>query len=89
MPLQDAAAPGTPVGPGAPAGPAINNAWYADLGARWYAADDTPIALLRAESHIVHRGGLTAVVRTQVLGIEERLVLDLVSQHVALAGDRR
>ena len=29
---------------------AINNAWYADLGARWYTAQDTPIALLRAEA---------------------------------------
>jgi 2-polyprenyl-6-hydroxyphenyl methylase / 3-demethylubiquinone-9 3-methyltransferase len=29
---------------------AINNEWYADLGGRWYTADDTPIALLRAES---------------------------------------
>ena len=28
----------------------INNEWYADLGARWYTAQDTPIALLRAES---------------------------------------
>jgi 2-polyprenyl-6-hydroxyphenyl methylase/3-demethylubiquinone-9 3-methyltransferase len=28
----------------------IDNAWYADLGARWYTAEDTPIALLRAES---------------------------------------
>jgi 2-polyprenyl-6-hydroxyphenyl methylase/3-demethylubiquinone-9 3-methyltransferase len=28
----------------------IDNDWYADLGARWYTADDTPIALLRAES---------------------------------------
>src|SRR5205085_12496563 len=27
----------------------IDNRWYADLGARWYDADDTPIALLRAE----------------------------------------
>jgi 2-polyprenyl-6-hydroxyphenyl methylase/3-demethylubiquinone-9 3-methyltransferase len=31
-------------------GPRIDNAWYADLGGRWYAAQDTPIALLRAES---------------------------------------
>jgi 2-polyprenyl-6-hydroxyphenyl methylase / 3-demethylubiquinone-9 3-methyltransferase len=30
--------------------PAVNNDWYADLGARWYTAEDTPIALLRAES---------------------------------------
>jgi 2-polyprenyl-6-hydroxyphenyl methylase/3-demethylubiquinone-9 3-methyltransferase len=28
----------------------VNNAWYADLGARWYTATDDPIALLRAES---------------------------------------
>jgi 2-polyprenyl-6-hydroxyphenyl methylase / 3-demethylubiquinone-9 3-methyltransferase len=31
-------------------GAAINNDWYADLGARWYTAEDTPIALLRAEA---------------------------------------
>jgi 2-polyprenyl-6-hydroxyphenyl methylase/3-demethylubiquinone-9 3-methyltransferase len=30
--------------------PVINNEWYAELGARWYTAQDTPIALLRAES---------------------------------------
>ena len=29
---------------------AVDNRWYADLGARWYDADDTPIALLRAEA---------------------------------------
>jgi 2-polyprenyl-6-hydroxyphenyl methylase / 3-demethylubiquinone-9 3-methyltransferase len=34
----------------APARARVNNAWYAELGARWYAAQDTPIALLRAES---------------------------------------
>lgn len=28
----------------------VDNAWYADLGARWYTADDDPIALLRAEA---------------------------------------
>jgi len=27
-----------------------DTAWYADVGATWYAADDTPIALVRAES---------------------------------------
>jgi 2-polyprenyl-6-hydroxyphenyl methylase / 3-demethylubiquinone-9 3-methyltransferase len=31
-------------------GAKVNNTWYADLGSRWYAAEDTPIALLRAES---------------------------------------
>lgn len=29
---------------------AVNNTWYAPLGVRWYEADDTPIALLRAEA---------------------------------------
>lgn len=29
---------------------AVDNAWYADLGDRWYTADDDPIALLRAEA---------------------------------------
>jgi 2-polyprenyl-6-hydroxyphenyl methylase/3-demethylubiquinone-9 3-methyltransferase len=28
----------------------VDNAWYADLGSRWYEAQDTPIALLRAEA---------------------------------------
>ena len=28
----------------------IDNRWYGELGARWYEAEDTPIALLRAES---------------------------------------
>ena len=31
-------------------GSVINNAFYDDLGERWYAADDDPIALLRAEA---------------------------------------
>ena len=34
----------------APESRAINNDWYSDLGARWYGAEDTPIALLRAEA---------------------------------------
>jgi 2-polyprenyl-6-hydroxyphenyl methylase / 3-demethylubiquinone-9 3-methyltransferase len=29
---------------------AVNNAWYGELGARWHDAQDTPIALLRAEA---------------------------------------
>jgi 2-polyprenyl-6-hydroxyphenyl methylase / 3-demethylubiquinone-9 3-methyltransferase len=50
---------------------AVNNDWYADLGTRWYAADDTPIALLRAESR--HRNPWIA----DTLGDEPRDVLDL------------
>jgi 2-polyprenyl-6-hydroxyphenyl methylase/3-demethylubiquinone-9 3-methyltransferase len=50
---------------------AVNNEWYADLGAKWYAADDTPIALLRAESR--HRNPWIA----SVIGEAPRDVLDL------------
>jgi 2-polyprenyl-6-hydroxyphenyl methylase/3-demethylubiquinone-9 3-methyltransferase len=50
---------------------AVNNDWYADLGARWYTADDTPIALLRAESR--HRNPWIA----STVGDEPRDVLDL------------
>jgi 2-polyprenyl-6-hydroxyphenyl methylase/3-demethylubiquinone-9 3-methyltransferase len=50
---------------------AVNNDWYADLGTRWYAADDTPIALLRAESR--HRNPWIA----ETLGEEPQDVLDL------------
>ncbi|MBA3501372.1 MAG: 3-demethylubiquinone-9 3-O-methyltransferase [Deltaproteobacteria bacterium] len=49
----------------------VNNEWYADLGARWYAADDTPIALLRAESR--HRNPWIA----SAIGETPRDVLDL------------
>ena len=31
---------------------AVNNALYDTLGERWYAADDDPVALLRAESRL-------------------------------------
>jgi 2-polyprenyl-6-hydroxyphenyl methylase/3-demethylubiquinone-9 3-methyltransferase len=55
--------------------PAVNNDWYADLGARWYAADDTPIALLRAESRA--RNPWIADEITRVLGPGPRRVLDL------------
>ncbi|MFY9317414.1 MAG: hypothetical protein WAO95_17890 [Burkholderiales bacterium] len=39
---------------------------------------------LRARSTIVHRGGLTAVVRTEVTGKNRRLVLEVLSTHKAL-----
>lgn len=68
---------------------AVNNTWYADLGARWYTADDTPIALLRAESR--HRNPWIATeIRTQ-LGPAQR-VLDLgcgagfLANYLAAAG---
>ncbi|MDB4953656.1 MAG: gamma-tocopherol methyltransferase [Myxococcales bacterium] len=53
----------------------VNNAWYADLGPRWYEAEDTPIALLRAESR--HRNPWIADQITGVLGAAPQRVLDL------------
>jgi len=49
----------------------VNNDWYADLGARWYDAQDTPIALLRAEAR--HRNPWIA----DQIGAAPRAVLDL------------
>lgn len=54
---------------------AINNEWYADLGERWYHAQDTPIALLRAESR--QRNPWIADEITRVLGPRPVRVLDL------------
>ena len=53
----------------------INNAWYADLGERWYHAEDTPIALLRAESRHRNPWIVDEIVRT--LGPGRKRVLDL------------
>lgn len=58
-----------------PAPRRIDNAWYADLGERWYAAADTPIALLRAEAR--HRNPWIASEITRALGPAPRRVLDL------------
>ncbi len=67
---------------------AINNAWYTDLGDRWYRAEDTPIALLRAESR--HRNPWIA----DRIGPSPRDVLDLgcgagfLSNYLAARGHR-
>jgi 2-polyprenyl-6-hydroxyphenyl methylase / 3-demethylubiquinone-9 3-methyltransferase len=52
----------------------IDNKWYGELGARWYEADDTPIALLRAEAR--HRNPWLAGEIARVFGGSAR-VLDL------------
>jgi len=77
----------------APEPPArINNAWYADLGARWYAAEDTPIALLRAESR--HRNPWIADEISRAFGGAACRVLDLgcggglLSNYLAERGHR-
>ena len=54
---------------------AINNTWYADLGARWYDAQDTPIALLRAEAR--HRNPWIADELARACGPRPLRVLDL------------
>jgi 2-polyprenyl-6-hydroxyphenyl methylase/3-demethylubiquinone-9 3-methyltransferase len=54
---------------------AIDNAWYADLGERWYAAQDTPIALLRAEAR--HRNPWIADEIVRRFGPGPQRVLDL------------
>jgi 2-polyprenyl-6-hydroxyphenyl methylase / 3-demethylubiquinone-9 3-methyltransferase len=57
------------------AAPRVNNRWYADLGAKWYAAQDTPIALLRAESR--HRNPWIAEELGRAFGGAPCRVLDL------------
>ncbi|HET9625609.1 MAG TPA: methyltransferase domain-containing protein [Kofleriaceae bacterium] len=54
---------------------AASTAWYADLGARWYAADDTPIALVRAEARARTPWIGDEIIRT--LGPGPHRVLDL------------
>ena len=71
---------------------AVNNDWYADLGERWYRAEDTPIALLRAESR--HRNPWIADEIVRVLGPSTQRVLDLgcgaglLANYLAGAGHR-
>jgi 2-polyprenyl-6-hydroxyphenyl methylase / 3-demethylubiquinone-9 3-methyltransferase len=67
----------------------VNNAMYDDLGERWYAADDDPVALLRAESRLRNPWVVTRIVRER--GARAR-VLDVgcgagfLSNHLAREG---
>jgi 2-polyprenyl-6-hydroxyphenyl methylase / 3-demethylubiquinone-9 3-methyltransferase len=65
--------------------PTIDNHWYSELGDRWYRADDTPIALLRAESR--HRNPWIAAEIARTLGAGPRRVLDLGCGAGFLAND--
>ena len=66
----------------------VNNRWYSELGDRWYRAQDTPIALLRAESR--HRNPWIA----GAIGGSPLRVLDLgcgagfLSNYLAARGHR-
>jgi 2-polyprenyl-6-hydroxyphenyl methylase / 3-demethylubiquinone-9 3-methyltransferase len=53
---------------------AVDNHWYTELGARWYTAQDTPIALLRAEARHRNPWIAEAIARP---GSDGRAVLDL------------
>src|SRR5690242_7095197 len=57
------------------AGHGVNNDYYADLGTTWYEAEDTPIALLRAEAR--HRNPWIADTIAAELGPGGKRVLDL------------
>jgi 2-polyprenyl-6-hydroxyphenyl methylase/3-demethylubiquinone-9 3-methyltransferase len=67
----------------------VNNAIYDTLGSRWYAAEDDPVALLRAESRLRNPWVLERIVTHR--GASAR-VLDvgcgggLLSNHLAKAG---
>jgi acyl-coenzyme A thioesterase PaaI-like protein len=59
---------------------ALGDAWRLVGIAAWYVSPGTG-PQLRAESTIVHRGSLTAVVRTRISTAEGRTVLEAVTQH--------
>lgn len=67
----------------------VNNAIYDELGERWYAADDDPVALLRAESRLRNPWVAEHILRECGHGVS---VLDVgcgagfLSNHLALAG---
>ena len=65
--------------------PRINNEWYADLGTRWYHADDTPIALLRAEAR--HRNPWLSDESARAFGRDPVRVLDVGCGAGLLAND--
>jgi 2-polyprenyl-6-hydroxyphenyl methylase/3-demethylubiquinone-9 3-methyltransferase len=71
---------------------AIDNAWYGALGPRWYEADDTPIALLRAEAR--QRNPWIAETIARELGPRPCAILDLgcgagfLANHLAELGHR-
>lgn len=68
---------------------AVNNALYDELGERWYAADDDPVALLRAESRLRNPWVEQQILRECGAGAS---VLDVgcgagfLSNHLARAG---
>jgi acyl-coenzyme A thioesterase PaaI-like protein len=69
----------------ATAGAALPAGWRLAGVSAWYIRPGLG-ERLRAVSRIVHRGRLTAVVRTQISGGDRRRVLEVVSSHCAVSG---
>jgi len=70
----------------------VNNAIYETLGARWYDADDDPVALLRAEARFRNPWVLAKI--AEALGPGTHRILDVgcgagfLANYLALAGHR-
>lgn len=59
---------------------ALGPGWQLVATSAWYLAPGTGL-MLRAEANVVHRGGLTAVVRSRILDGRGRAVLEALTQH--------
>lgn len=66
----------------ATAGAALPPSWMLSGISAWYISPGDA-TVLRARSKVVHQGGLTAVVRTQITGRARRRVLEVVTTHCA------
>ena len=66
----------------ATAGTALPANWRMSGISAWYISPGEG-RMLRASSKVVHHGGLTAVVRTQITGKSRRRVLEVVTTHCA------
>ena len=70
--------------------PQVNNEIYAELGDRWYSSEDSPVALLRAESRLL--SPWVAAEMTAKLGERRRRILDVgcgagfLSNHLGALG---
>lgn len=59
---------------------ALGPEWQLAGASAWYLAPGTGL-MLRAAANVVHRGGLTAVVRSRILDGQGRTVLEALTQH--------
>lgn len=64
---------------------ALGRDWQLVGTSAWYLAPGTG-AMLRAQANVVHRGSLTAVVRSRILDGQGRTVLEALTQHSRKGG---